>query len=125
VTDLTGKRILVVEDEALVAFMVADMLEEVGVVVVGPAGTVEEGLALVSSETLDGALLDVNLRGERIEPVAEALEALGVPFVFATGYGAMSGDRWPEALVVDKPYAIETVARTLARALEAVERRGD
>ncbi|MGF1627658.1 MAG: response regulator [Alphaproteobacteria bacterium] len=83
-----GKRLLVVEDEYLVATDLACALEAMGVMVVGPAGTVEDALDLVESDggRLDGAVLDINLRGERVYPVADALTARGVPFVFATGY---------------------------------------
>jgi DNA-binding NtrC family response regulator len=85
---LAGKRLLVVEDEYLIASDLVAALEEARAEVVGPAATVEAALQLVASEdsTLDGAVLDINLRDQRVFPVADALEARGVPFVFATGY---------------------------------------
>jgi CheY-like chemotaxis protein len=85
---LQGRRLLVVEDEYLVAAYLAYTLEELGAEVIGPAGTVEEALQLVESEgsRLDGAVLDINLHGVRVYPVADALAARGVPFIFATGY---------------------------------------
>ena len=73
---LKGKRILVVEDEALIAVMVEDMLSEMGSIVVGPAATIEQALALARAEEIDGAVLDVNVRGERIDPVADALAGI-------------------------------------------------
>lgn len=111
--ELAGRRVLVVEDEALVAVMVADMLEELGVVVVGPAGTLEEGLALAQHETLDAAVLDVNLRGERIDPVAEVLAARGIGFVFATGYGEAPKGPFAATPIIDKPYGVERLAELL------------
>lgn len=110
---LTGKRILVVEDEALVAAMVADMLEELGAEVVGPAGTLNEGLQLARVKPIDVAVLDVNLRGERIDPIADVLDGRGIPFVFATGYGAAPAGPWAGAPTIDKPYATEKLAELL------------
>jgi CheY-like chemotaxis protein len=94
---LDGCRILVVEDEYLIAADLLQTLEELGAIVVGPAATVERALTLARAEAgLDGAVLDLNLGGERAYPVADALAARGVPFVFVTGY-----DDW----VVDTAYA--------------------
>ena len=87
---LANKRLLLVEDEYLIATDLAWAIEQAGAEVVGPAGSVEDALALVreAGGRLDGAVLDVNLRGERVFPVADALAAKGVPFLFATGYDA-------------------------------------
>ena len=85
--DLRGLTILVVEDTALVADLVAEVLQEAGCRVVGPAARLDQGLALAATAGLAGALLDVNLAGERCFPIAEALAARGVPFAFLTGYG--------------------------------------
>lgn len=111
--NLEGKRILIVEDEALVAAMLADMLQEFGAVVVGPAGTIGVGMGLARTAEIDAAVLDVNLRGERIDPVAEALEARGIGFIFATGYGAAPAGRWAEAPIIDKPFASDKLATLL------------
>jgi CheY-like chemotaxis protein len=104
-TNLTGRRVLVVEDEALVAMLVEDALIEAGAIVIGPAATVSEALALLSHTTPDVAVLDLNLAGETSTPVADALAAGGIPFVVATGYGA---DGLPAAhataIVLAKPY---------------------
>lgn len=81
-------RILLVEDEPLVAMAIEDSLETQNVGVVGPAGTVAEALALIAEGGIDAALLDVTLRGERVDPVADALSARNIPFVFTTGHGA-------------------------------------
>jgi CheY-like chemotaxis protein len=88
--DLRGRRLLIVEDEYILAADLAQSLEDVGVEVVGPAGSIEDALALIdAADDLDGAVLDVNVGGERIYPVADMLRARGVPYVFTTGY-----DEW-------------------------------
>lgn len=120
---LKGKRILVVEDEALIAVMVEDMLSDMGSEVVGPAATIEEALRLVGSEALDGAVLDVNVRGERIDPVAEALVARGVPMLFATGYGEVRLTGGGAPAVIDKPYTQDKLARALQAAMGMVTRQ--
>lgn len=81
-------RILLVEDEPLVAMAIEDSLEVQNVGVIGPAGTVAEALDLIAKGGIDAALLDVSLRGERVDSVADALSAQGIPFVFTTGHGA-------------------------------------
>lgn len=89
---LSGMRVLVVEDEAVVAMLVEDELRASGATVLGPAATVDHALRLIGTAVVDGgigvAVLDIKLRGETAMPVADRLAALGVPFVFATGYGA-------------------------------------
>src|SRR3954467_14286390 len=88
---LRGRCLLVVEDEYLIAADLTASLESLGVEVIGPAASVEEALALVhnSSDRIDGAVLDINLRNERVYPVADVLIERGVPFVFTTGYDAV------------------------------------
>jgi CheY-like chemotaxis protein len=88
---LHRRRLLVVEDEYMIAFDLARSLEELGAEVIGPAPTVREALHLIASDTgaLDGAVLDINLNGERAYAVAEALASRQVPFVFTTGYDAV------------------------------------
>ena len=86
-SDLSGITVLVVEDMALLADLLAEELESAGCRVVGPAARLNQGLALAGTADLDGALLDVNLGGENCFPIADALAARGVPFVFLTGYG--------------------------------------
>jgi CheY-like chemotaxis protein len=79
--------ILVVEDEPLVAMVLESIIEDMGASLVGPAASVEKALALIEAGGFAGALLDVNLRGERVDAVADALAAKGLPFVFTTGHG--------------------------------------
>ena len=87
---LNGLRILVVEDNFLAAEVVRDALEHNGCTVIGPVGRVADGLHLVEQEKLDGAVLDINLNGDRCFPIAQALKGRSVPFVFLTGYDSSS-----------------------------------
>lgn len=118
---LTGRRVLVVEDESLVAMLLETILEDMGCTPVGPAGTIEDGLAMVADPaTLDAALLDVNVAGRQVFPVAEALKARGVPFVFSTGYGE-SGlpDAWRGHATVQKPFTEAAIREALMKAMGA------
>lgn len=85
--ELAGLRILVVEDEVLIAMFVEDLLLSRGCQVVGPASSVAEALDLMARERPNAAVLDVNLGAERVYPVADALKEARIPFVFVTGYG--------------------------------------
>ena len=116
-TNLLGKRVLVLEDEALIAAMVEDMLTELGVVVVGPAATIERGLLLAQKEDIDAALLDVNIRSARVYPVADVLKERGIPVVFATGYGQSGVERTIPAQILEKPYTQDKLADALHLAL--------
>lgn len=88
--ELHGLRILVVEDEFLVALELEGMLHELGGEVIGPLGGLEQAVAVAQQETLDAAVLDVNVGGRAVTPVADALAARAIPFVFCTGYDAAS-----------------------------------
>ncbi|CAN7327168.1 response regulator [Phenylobacterium sp. LjRoot225] len=118
---LTGARLLVVEDETLVAMMVEDMLSDLGCVVVNVAGSVSTGLALLADPALalDGAILDVNLGGEKVYPVADALAAKGIPFMFATGYGIGGiAESYSHLPALAKPYEPQVLEKTLASLFE-------
>jgi CheY-like chemotaxis protein len=112
---LPGKKILVVEDEPLVALLVTGILEDAGCIVVGPAYDVRSALTLFAREIPDAAVLDINLGGnETSAPVADALEGAGIPFIYATGYGAAAlrgKDR--HKLRIDKPFDEKNLLRTL------------
>jgi DNA-binding response OmpR family regulator len=84
---LKGVRVLVVEDEYLVAILIEEILQSAGCVVMGPVPRLPEALDAINREDYDVAVLDVNLAGERINPVADALSERNVPFLFVTGYG--------------------------------------
>src|ERR1700722_19998772 len=83
---LSGRRVLVVEDEMMILMIIEDMLADLGCESVTAAATVDQALALMDARIFDAAMLDVNLNGHKSYPVADALAARGVPFVFATGY---------------------------------------
>jgi CheY-like chemotaxis protein len=89
--NIKGRRLLVVEDDFLIADDLANSLQELGAEIVGPAGTVEDALELLESDgVLDAAVLDINLREERVYPVASVLTQRGIPFVFTTGYDTVA-----------------------------------
>lgn len=109
-----GKRILVVEDEPLVAMLVEEMLLDLGCEVVGPAYSIEHGTSLAEAGDLDAAVLDVNLNGELSHGIAKILRARGVPFAFATGYGSpppMAEDTG--APILQKPYPADKLEAVL------------
>jgi len=110
------RRVMVVEDEALVALVLADQLIDMGLSVVGPCGSVKEAQAAVAEGDFDAAILDVNLGGELVYPVADQLVSLGIPFVFVTGYGRESIDRrFAQALVLEKPVERELLEDIFVR----------
>jgi two-component sensor histidine kinase/DNA-binding response OmpR family regulator len=101
---LSGNRILLVEDEALVAMVMRDMLVELGFSVIGPFSRAADAAAAAVSERIDAAVLDINLDGELVYPVADELTRREVPFVFVTGYGAESIERrFAHVPVLQKP----------------------
>jgi DNA-binding response OmpR family regulator len=107
--------ILVVEDEPLIAMMIEDFLDVLGKSLAGSADTVESALALVDAGGIDAAILDVNLRGgEKSFPIAEALAAREIPFVFATGGSHDSvGDAWVGRPTLPKPFTMDGVSKAL------------
>ena len=116
-TMLRDKRVLVVEDEALVAMLVEDGLLDLGAKVVGPAATVDEALRLIEGVAHDGglsaAVLDIDLAGEPVRPVADRLAALGVPFLFATGYGEGCDTGGHAAPMLHKPFDLNRLVVTV------------
>ncbi len=110
------RKVLVVEDEALVAMLVEDALVDAGFGVMGPAATVDEAMALLSRERPDAVVLDLNLAGETSTPVADVLAERGIPYVIATGYGASglpAGHQ--DAMVLAKPYDPAELTTMLGR----------
>jgi CheY-like chemotaxis protein len=104
--DLNGMRVLVVEDEAAISLLLEDMLLDFGCEVIGPAARLSAALDAVSRESIDLAILDVNVAGEPIYPVADALAQRSVPFVFSTGYGSAGiKDAYRDRPVLQKPFA--------------------
>lgn len=117
---LGGLRVLIVEDEYMVAEHIGMMLEDLGCSVVGPVATIEEALAAVNDGVLDGALLDANLNGESSAPIAAALHAESVPFIVATGYGSLelADKSLNGASRLIKPFSKTELEATLIAALQ-------
>lgn len=100
-----GRRILVVEDELMVAMGLEMVLADAGYVVVGPIGRFEQALEAAADGEVDFALLDVNVRGEEVYPVADILSKRGIPYAFLTGYGRESLPKSQNAArVLSKPF---------------------
>jgi CheY-like chemotaxis protein len=118
---LQGCRILLVEDEYLLADDLSRTLEHAGATILGPTPSVKEALSLLASEpAVDGAVLDVNLYGEMVFPVADALKARDIPFLFTTGYdqGAVPS-RFAEVTRCEKPVSMSAVTRAMQREIRA------
>ena len=113
-TDLSGLRVLVVEDEMMVSMLIEDMLSDLGCTVVGPASRLDEAIELARTAEIDCAVLDVNLGGQPIVPLADILREKGAPFAFATGYGdAGLRDVDRGSPVLQKPFREGDLARIL------------
>src|ERR1700752_254451 len=114
-----AKRILVVEDEPMIRMLLEDMLGELGYTIAAEAARVEEALEATRTAEFDLAILDVNLNGQPISPVAYALVARGTPFVFATGYGERGlPEPYRDRPMLKKPFQIEGLKQMLETALE-------
>ena len=111
----TGSRAFVVEDETLVLFSLEDVLADLGCEVVAQAMRLDQALATASElGPVDVAILDVNIGGKPVFPVAEILKERGVPLVFATGYGREGlPPEWQDHAVIVKPYSLEDIERAL------------
>lgn len=102
---LSGLRVLVVEDEAMIAMLIEDMLADLGCVMLGPAADPADALALIDEAAIDAAILDVNLGGARTMSIAGTLRARDIPFLFATGYGTSGIDEaFKDQPVLTKPF---------------------
>lgn len=115
-----GLRILVVEDEFMIAMAVEAVVTDAGGVVVDMAATLEQALAMARTEEFDAALLDINLNGEASFPVASVLCERGIPYAFVTGYGRqMVPEAFASAPILTKPYARSDLIRTLRAIVSA------
>lgn len=123
-SQLTETRVLIVEDEPLIAMMLVDILERAGCIIAGLSYDVAQALALVSDENVDVAILDVNLgAGATSAPVADALAKLGIPFIFATGYAeSILRDVDKGRLIVSKPYNEPELIAGLLSAINAARK---
>ncbi len=112
-----GRRVLVVEDEMIIALLIEDTLIDLGAVVVGPASHVEAAVKLAAEAPIDAAVLDVNIRGGNSYPVADVLSERGIPFVFCSGYSEWAlEERHQDRPRLTKPYSskeLETVVLDL------------
>ena len=119
--ELKGLRVLVVEDEMMVSMLIEDMLSDMGCTVMGPASRLDEAMALAREVDIDCAVLDVNLGGQPIFPLADLLRERGRPFAFATGYGdAGLRDVDRGSPVLQKPFREGDLARVLGELQAAV-----
>lgn len=113
-----GLRVLLVEDQMIVAMEIEDMLRELGCAVVGPVGTLELAVRLAREEALDAAILDISLDGEKVFPVAEELQARRIPFIFATGYGQHTlPETWRGLPRLGKPFKRDQLKTLIATIL--------
>jgi CheY-like chemotaxis protein len=111
---LSGRRVLLVEDEAIIALDFAALLTDLGAVVVGPAHSVANALELLNEGKIDCAVLDVNLDGEPVYPVARALETRGIPFVFVTAYyGEKVDSQFQDCPVLQKPVDFQELVHAI------------
>jgi CheY-like chemotaxis protein len=115
-----GGSVFLVEDEVMIRMMVADMLEELGYSIAAEAGEISEAIKLAQSADFDLAILDVNVNGKVISPVADLIQARNRPFIFATGYGS-SGlpEEYRDRPSLQKPFQIETLARVIENTLKS------
>jgi CheY-like chemotaxis protein len=116
--DMPGHRILLVEDEAMIAMLVEDMLEDLGHELVNVATRREEALAAAANLAIDLAILDLNLGGVLTYPAADVLAKRGVPFIFATGYGSGGiKDAYSTRPTLQKPFNMEALGYAIQQAL--------
>lgn len=113
--ELVGRRVLVVEDEGIVALDMESLLQDHGCTVIGPAATIRRALDLIASEDPDLAVLDLNLKGESALPIASALNERDIPFVVVSGYGRMLSGHpdLKDAPLLDKPVNHQALIRKL------------
>jgi response regulator RpfG family c-di-GMP phosphodiesterase len=117
-------RVLVVEDDMMIAMMLRDELTRLGYQVVGPASRIERALRLAETETIEAALLDINVAGEKVDRVAERLSLRRIPFAFVSGYN----ETWiPKAYAdrprLEKPFQVRDLKRVLDKALATAAAR--
>jgi CheY-like chemotaxis protein len=114
--------VLLVEDEALIRMMIAGMIEELGHTVVAEAANIEEALKLAKTADFGIAVLDINVGGDRIEPVAEIINDRRLPFVFASGYGAAGmPEKFRDRPILQKPFVMDRLGEAIQKALEVAE----
>ena len=116
--ELLNRKVLVVEDEMMIAMLIEDMLDEFGCKLVGPATNVPRALELIGKESIDVAVLDLNLDGKDTYAIADALQRKSVPFIFATGYGSTGlRQEYGNRPVLQKPFQARDLSTALTEAL--------
>ena len=116
--ELSNRKVLVVEDEMIIAMLIEDMLDEFGCKLVGPATNVPRALELIAKESIDVAVLDLNLDGKDTYAIADALQRKNVPFIFATGYGSAGlRQEYGNRPVLQKPFQARDLSTALTEAL--------
>jgi DNA-binding response OmpR family regulator len=122
-SDQRGRRFLIVEDEFMIAMILEDYLTDIGFEAKWQAENIPDALAIIAANPdIDGAILDVNLHGEPVRPVADALTARGVPFCFITGYGAGASTGYPDAPIISKPFDMETFHTTVRELIAGAQK---
>lgn len=121
--NLNGKRVLIVEDEFLVALSLQDTLTSLGCIVVGPASNLAAAVQAAESDGIDIAILDVNLRGEQVFPAADILMERGVPVIFCSGHlaNAHFPARHTDHVRVPKPYTAAMIVTALREILSEID----
>jgi DNA-binding response OmpR family regulator len=118
-------KVLIVEDETLIAMLVEDMLVDLGYEVLGPATRLQRALEMAREESFDVALLDINLASEQSFPVALVLRERGIPFIFATGYGSKGLDeRFRDEITLQKPFEMRQLEQAIFSALGSAQSDG-
>ena len=121
-TDPGPCKVLIVEDETLIAMLVEDMLVDLGYEVLGPATRLQRALDMAREESFDVALLDINLASEQSFPVALVLRERGIPFIFATGYGSKGLDeRFRDEITLQKPFEMRQLEQAIFSALGSAQ----
>ena len=116
--ELSNRKVLVVEDEMMIAMLIEDMLDEFGCKLVGPATNVPRALELIGKESIEVAVLDLNLDGQDTYAIADALQRKNVPFIFATGYGSTGlRQEYGNRPVLQKPFQARDLETALTEAL--------
>ena len=116
--ELSNRKVLVVEDEMMIAMLIEDMLDEFGCKLVGPATNVPRALELIGKESIDVAVLDLNLDGKDTYAIADALQRKNVPFIFATGYGSTGlRQEYGNRPVLQKPFQARDLETALTESL--------
>ncbi|MFL6586382.1 MAG: response regulator [Luteimonas sp.] len=118
----TDAAILIVEDESILAMLLEDFLDDLGYTPPAVASNVAQALRIVETRAIDFAILDINLGGEQSFPIADALDARGIPYIFMTGYGATGvPERLSRHYVLQKPYGADALKQALASGAEMAE----